>query len=252
MSDGDKNLRSSILQAAARGYCIAENSHKELDSTLLEAVVDEVMMVLSARPSFVIMECAFVIMVTNYWKNKSGYKIVEGAGASLEDAIAYCDNLHADREDYVKAKWVRGDFVADKNVDYDGATVKYHIEPFKLAGAQPSLVAPGVAEALREAIAAGVRQPNEQFAYHRCNHCDCTWWGDVPGRSNPERPVHRAECPITKWQAALSAQPSAIDARQVVGANLMQALREQHAEEAGQIIRRVGGDTTELFSENLY
>jgi hypothetical protein len=58
-----------------------------------------------------------------------------------------------------------------------------------------------------------VRKPNEQFAYHRCNHCDCTWWGDVPARSNPERPVHRAECPIPKWSAALtSATPSPLAA----------------------------------------
>ena len=69
--------------------------------------------------------------------------------------------------------------------------------------ARPSLAAQGVAEALREAIAAGVREPNEQFAYHRCNHCDATWWGDRPGRANPDKPRHRTDCVIPRWEAAL-------------------------------------------------
>ncbi len=38
MSDGNRELR----EALARGYCSSENSHKELDAVLIEAMVKEV------------------------------------------------------------------------------------------------------------------------------------------------------------------------------------------------------------------
>ena len=39
-------MKEQILQALARGYCTPENKHKELDSTLINAMAEEVMKVL--------------------------------------------------------------------------------------------------------------------------------------------------------------------------------------------------------------
>ena len=50
-SPDDKDLRNSIIEALARGYCTKENEKKELDSMLCSAMADEVMSALLARPS---------------------------------------------------------------------------------------------------------------------------------------------------------------------------------------------------------
>ena len=62
-----------------------------------------------------------------------------------------------------------------------------------------------VSAALKEAIAFAIREPNEQFAYHRCRVCDGAWFGEKPGRKDPERPSHRLDCPVPGWEEALRA-----------------------------------------------
>lgn len=48
---------------------------------------------------------------------------------------------------------------------------------------------------LREFIEFGIRKPNEQFRYSRCNFCDLTWWD--------EREVHRPSCMVVKAKELL-------------------------------------------------
>ena len=42
-------MKNSILGAIARGWCSPKNSHKEMDTTLAEAIADEVMKVIDAK-----------------------------------------------------------------------------------------------------------------------------------------------------------------------------------------------------------
>ena len=42
-------MRNEIIGAIARGWCSPENSHKEMDTTLGEAIADEVMKVIDAK-----------------------------------------------------------------------------------------------------------------------------------------------------------------------------------------------------------
>ena len=42
-------MRNEIIGAIARGWCSPENSHKEMDTTLAEAIANEVMKVIDAK-----------------------------------------------------------------------------------------------------------------------------------------------------------------------------------------------------------
>lgn len=42
-------MRNEIIGAIARGWCSPENSHKEMDTTLAEAIADEVIKIIDAK-----------------------------------------------------------------------------------------------------------------------------------------------------------------------------------------------------------
>jgi hypothetical protein len=67
----------------------------------------------------------------------------------------------------------------------------------------PSIERSGALAALREAITLAIELPNERYAYTTCTICRGTWWGEKPGRDNPEPPRHRLDCAVPRWEAAL-------------------------------------------------
>ena len=42
-------MRNEIIGAIARGWCSPENSHKEMDTTLAEAIANEVMKIIDTK-----------------------------------------------------------------------------------------------------------------------------------------------------------------------------------------------------------
>lgn len=46
MSEQTVTLEDQIRMALARGYCTPDNSHKEMDSTLVNAMAEEVMKIM--------------------------------------------------------------------------------------------------------------------------------------------------------------------------------------------------------------